>query len=83
MANYVLNHSGAQVDSILSSALTSVTATLTSGTEIGQVGAVTLYAPTPPTISVTATLSTGTAIATINGVTLYAPAYTDADGVSY
>ena len=80
MANYVLNHSGAQVDSILSSALTSVTATLT---EIGKVGAVTLYAPTPPTVSVTATLSTGTAIATINGVTLYAPAYTDADGVSY
>ena len=83
MANYVLSHSGAQVDSILSSALTSVTAKLTSGTEIGTVGGVKLYAPTQVPVSVTATLATGTAIATIDGVTIYAPSYTDADGVSY
>ena len=83
MANYVLSHSGAQVDSILSSALTSVTATLVSGTEIGVVGGVTLYAPAQNPVSVTATLASGTAIATINGVTIYAPSYTDADGVSY
>ena len=83
MANYILSHSGAEVDSILSSALTSVTATLASGTEIGVVGGVTLYAPAQIPISVTATLASGTAIATINGVTIYAPSYTDADGVSY
>jgi hypothetical protein len=81
MANYVLGKSGAQVDSILNSAITAVTATLTTGTEIGTVGGVTLYAPAP--MSVTASLTSGTAIATVGGVTIYAPAYTDADGVKY
>ena len=45
MANYVLDKSGSQVNTILNTALTSVTAIVTTGTKIAKIDDVELYAP--------------------------------------
>ena len=62
----------------------SIVQSLSTGTEIGSINGITLYAPTSGgNVTITDTLSSGVLIATINGQAIYAPTYTNGDTINY